>query len=247
MAKYASKDCAVLLFDGFDVRGVSTSLSDSRSAVLREVTALGDTWPSSGDTGVRSGEFSTDGFYDDATGSSNQMLADSQGGSRIVCYGVEGNTIGRKFTGLSGALEGKYVRSAQLADFHRGRGEWRVSGQVDEGVILQSLATKTADWNTEGADSVDNGASSANGGVGYFQYSALALGTATGLAVKIRHSADDSTYADLITFTTVTNTRGAQRSTVAGTVNRHLAVSGDFTGTPNGSTTAGVFVGFKRG
>jgi hypothetical protein len=34
--------------------------------------------------------------------------------------------------------------------------DYTISGARENGVILQSLATKTVDWNTEGADSVDS-------------------------------------------------------------------------------------------
>jgi hypothetical protein len=53
-------------------------------------------------------------------------------------------------------------------------------------------------------------------------------------------------YADLVTFDTVTGDRDGQLKTIAGTVNRHLAISIDFTGTPGGSASARVMVGFKR-
>jgi hypothetical protein len=101
------------------------------------------------------------------------------------------------------------------------------------------FTSKTADWDTQGAESVDNGASSALGGVGYM--SIVAISGFSGFVGKIRHSTDDSTYTDLITFTNQT-TIGAQRIAVAGTINRHLAFSGDVTG--SGSIT--LVAGFAR-
>jgi hypothetical protein len=77
-------------------------------------------------------------------------------------------------------------------------------------------------------------ASSVNGGAGYQQVSALS--GFTGFVGKIRHSADDTTYADLVTFTNVTSAPNAQRVTCAGTVNRYLCFDGDVTG--SGSITA---------
>lgn len=245
MAKYSAKDVAFYLVDGFSLLGLTTTLGDVKEAILGAITALGDTWPSHADTGMRRAEFTTDGFYDDATGAVNQALAEQEGVSRIVCYGLEGNTVGAAFAGLSGALAGKYVRTAQLAEFHRARGEWTVSGQVDDGIILHELSAETTDGDTEGADSVDNGGSSAGGGVAYLQVSAITLDTATNLVVKVRHSADDITYADLVTFTAVT-ARGAQRSTTAVTVDQHLAASWAWTGGAGAGSTATFLVGFKR-
>ncbi len=81
---------------------------------------------------------------------------------------------------------------------------------------------------------------SANGGVGYLQVTAYSgLDSA---AIKIQDSPDDSTYVDLLSFASVTAGPNKERKTVAGVVDRYLAVVGDVTGT--GSVTA--FVGFAR-
>lgn len=83
-------------------------------------------------------------------------------------------------------------------------------------------------------------ANTVNGGAGYQQVSAFS--GFTGFIGKIRSSADDVTYADLITFTNVTAAPAAERKTVAGTVDRYLCFDGDVTGT--GSITP--FAGFAR-
>jgi hypothetical protein len=86
-------------------------------------------------------------------------------------------------------------------------------------------------------------ANSNNGGVGYQLVSAL---TVTGHIGKIRDSADNTTFADLITFANVTapppDASASQRIAVSGVVDRYLCYDGNVTG-------AGVvkpFVGFKR-
>lgn len=244
MAKYSAKDCALLLLDGFNVRGISTEISDSKERLTQETTVLGDTWPAHELTGLRRAEFATSGFYDDATGSINHALVDVST-SRVGCYGVEGNTIGKKFIGFAGLFAGKYVRTVQLGEFHRARGEYSVNGQVDEGVILHALTAETVTGNTEGADSQDNAASSASGGAGFLQVSAIS-GTSATIDAKIRHSADDVTYADLLAFAqiAVAASRGAERKTVTGTVNRHLAASWTIAGTGPSVT---FLVGFSRG
>jgi hypothetical protein len=83
-------------------------------------------------------------------------------------------------------------------------------------------------------------ANTVNGGVGYLEVSDFS--GFSGVVVKIRSSADDSTYADLITFTNVTAAPAAERLTVAGTIDRYLCVTGTVTG--SGSITP--FVGFAR-
>lgn len=83
-------------------------------------------------------------------------------------------------------------------------------------------------------------ANSTAGGVGYQLVSALT--GLTGFVGKIRHSADDTTYADLITFANVTAAPAKERVEVAGTVHRYLRFNRDVTG----SGSIWPFVGFKR-
>lgn len=87
-------------------------------------------------------------------------------------------------------------------------------------------------------------ASSNNGGVAYLAVSDFT--GFTGVVVKIRSSADDTTYADLVTFATVTapppDPSAAQRVAVAGVIPRYLSISGTVTGT--GSIRP--FAGFRR-
>lgn len=83
-------------------------------------------------------------------------------------------------------------------------------------------------------------ANSANGAVGYQAVSAMT--GFTGFVGKIQDSADDVTYADLITFANVTAAPAAERATVTGTVDRYLSFDGNVTG--SGSIT--VFCGLAR-
>ncbi len=86
--------------------------------------------------------------------------------------------------------------------------------------------------------------SSNNGGVAYLMVSAFS--GFTGVVVKLRGSADNVTYADLATFTTVVgpppDVTAAQRVVVAGVIPRYLSVSGTVTG----AGSIQPFVGFKR-
>lgn len=242
MAKYGSHQIAVFLSDGVSLLPMKAKgLSSEHEAAQEDTTGLGDAWQEQTPTGMQVARLAQDeAFYDVGTGLAHDHLIDTPGESRIVCYGFEGDTIGRRFVGHQGALHVKYAPMAKLGGLTKAKTEYLCSGARDEGVILQNTATKTADWDTTGADSVDNGASSSAGGVGYLHVTALS--GFTGNVIKIRHSADDVTYADLVTFADQT-TVGAQRIAVAGTVNRHLAVDGNVTG--SGSVT--VWVGFARG
>lgn len=242
MPKYGSKDVALILVDGYDlISSKVKGLASKTEAPQERSEGLGDAWEEHTPTGLKRAMLTQDGaFFDDGTNRIHTAMASQVAVSRIVCYGVEGNTIGKRFVGLAGAYTLSYEVLAQLGGLTKANVVHEVTGQKDEGRILQKLEAKTVDWNTEGADSVDNGASSAAGGVGYQQVTALS--GFTGFVGKIRHSADDITYADLITFANVTAAPAKERLTVSGTVNRHLAFNGDVTVT--GSIT--IFAGFAR-
>jgi hypothetical protein len=81
--------------------------------------------------------------------------------------------------------------------------------------VLQPLEAETTTFD---GTSVDNGASSAFGGVGHIHVTAFSGTSAT---VKIQDSANDSSWADLITFANVTGV-GAERLLVAGQVDQYL-------------------------
>jgi hypothetical protein len=109
-------------------------------------------------------------------------------------------------------------------------------------VTVTSATTFTVAVNVTNAGSAGTfvRANSSGGGAGYQHVTALS--GFTGYVGKVRDSADDVTYADLVTFANVTAAPAAEISTVSGTVDRYLAVDGNVTG--SGSIT--VFIGFAR-
>jgi len=65
---------------------------------------------------------------------------------------------------------------------------------------------------------------------------ALTLGGYTSVTVKVRHSSDNITFADLVTFTTVTAAPFAERKAIVGTIQRYTAMSWDFIGAGSNQT-----------
>ncbi len=84
-------------------------------------------------------------------------------------------------------------------------------------------------------------ANSSNGATGYQMVTAMT--GFTGFVGKLRDSADDTTYADLISFANVTSAPGKERATVSGTVDRYMSFDGDTTG----SGSIDVFCMLSRG
>ena len=91
------------------------------------------------------------------------------------------------------------------------------------------LAAITSDTN---GTAVDNAAGTTNGGTGVVHVTAFS--GFSGGVFKVQHSTDNSSWSDLITFTTVAG-KTSERVTVSGTVNRYLRFFTDVTGT--GSVT----------
>lgn len=104
---------------------------------------------------------------------------------------------------------------------------------VDMGFLAHGLTAETADVN---GTSVDRGASSAttNGGVAVLHLTAYSGFTSVG--VKIQHSTDNSTWADLVSFTSATAVVAERKFMAVGTtINRYVRTVTDVTGT--GSAT----------
>jgi len=211
-----------------------------------KTTPLGVANPTKDVNGLEYASLIHDGWFDDGVGSVAEACEGARGRStQVVCFGVADNVLGRGMVGMAGAFVGEFKRILQVGDKVKAAAEFEVSGQVDDNaVILQPQATITAAGNTE-ATPVNNTASSASGGSGYLVVSALALGGYTNLVVKVRHSPDNITYADLLTFTVVTTSPTAERKTVAGTVDQYLATSRAWTGAGTGQS-ANILVGFAR-
>ena len=134
-----------------------------------------------------------------------------------------GTALGDPFAGMT-AKEATYVVThapgsalATTATYGSTAGQ-----QVDWGVTM--TASKTTNASGTSGTGVDNAASSASGCVAYLEAMSLTSGTCV---VKIQHSTDNSTWADLVTFTSVTTATVpvAERATASGTVNRYLRVN----------------------
>lgn len=248
IARYGSDDVGFLLIDGYDLLGTTTQLEHAVEAMTEETTALGDSATEHTYTGIQRATLTQQGFYDDAAAAQNAAFAANIGTAPVLCFGIEGNTIGEKFIGYSGAMQATWERVASRGQLHKANARYEGSGIVEEGEILHAHGAETsASGNTE-ATPVDGGAGNApstDGGSGYLQVSALTLGGYTDVTIKVRDSDDDITYGDLLTFTAVTTAQTAERVTVAGNVERYVASSYAFTGAGTGQSVT-YFCGFYR-
>lgn len=111
----------------------------------------------------------------------------------------------------------------------------RCSSSLARGLIVErGTVARTATGNagtTVGTDVLDNGASTADGGIAVLQVFAV-TGTTPSATILLQHSADNVTYATLGTFSAKTAVDGEYLTIAAGTtVNRYLRASWTISGT----------------
>lgn len=111
----------------------------------------------------------------------------------------------------------------------------RCSSSLARGLIVErGTLARTSTGNagtTVGTDVLDNGASTANGGIAVLQVFAVS-GTTPSATIVLQHSADNVSYATLGTFSAKTAVDGEYLTIPAGTtVNRYLRASWTISGT----------------
>lgn len=227
-----------LLLDSLALSGYLKGWEHSTERETADVTVEGD----GGHKfllGLDNGSLSLDGVFDDVddAGGQDEVLDTARGASAasVISCAPNGFAVGQRVIAIS-ARESNYAASSPVADAVTFAASWQSEGQVDVGVALHDLTAETATGN--GA-SVDNAASSANGGVANLHVTAVS-GTTPSMTVKVQHSADDSVWADLITFTAAT-AKTAERLSVTGTVDRYVRGTRTISGTSPSFTFALAF------
>ena len=235
----------VILFDEFDLSTYFNSVTTSAMAEAVETTTFGSVNKTYA-IGIKDGTISLEGLWAGDIDGVDEVLAAAVASTskKIITVATEGATIGRRAK-LLNTDETSYEIASAVADMVTISAEAQASGTVggiDGGVLL--AASQTVSAVTANA-SVDGTTSSANGGVGHLHVTA---NTRNGAAtIKIQHSANNSTWADLVIFTnTVSTTKTSERIEVAAgtTVNRYLRANVSGIAGSTGSVT--ITVGFAR-
>jgi hypothetical protein len=130
-----------------------------------------------------------------AIGTAGRALTDDE----LIDLSAGRPVNGIQYYSLDGDLNGREITSGT----HRG-------------VVLANGTSITSASQSYAA--VDNGGATSNGIIANLHITASDQAT----VAKVQHSADNSTWADLVTFTSVAAGRGAERKIVTGTVNRYL-------------------------
>jgi len=226
--------------DEFDFSTYFNNVSASTSIDTAETSAFG-TSAKTYVVGHRDGTVSLGGMFEGTASTGTDEFFDTALGNATktqVIVAPEGHSNG---TGaiLLIADDTSYEVSGAIADIVQASAEFQSTDAVEHGKILSSGSTVTATGN---GTSVDNGASTANGGAGFLS---VPVNTRNGnITVKIQHSADNSTFADLVTFTVVSSTTTtSERIEVAAgtTVNRYLRVNYTVAGSTGSATPVVAF------
>lgn len=215
---------AKVFANGYELSGYLKSAGITKTADVAESSALGDS-AKTYVAGMKDATFAGEGMFDGAADAVDQVLAAALGtdGSELVYLPV-GDTLGTFGYGMQ-STQTSYSATSPVDDVVSISVEAQSSTGGERLITHHALAARA---NTANGTSVDGAAATTAGGVGYLQATVIG-GTPTG-TIKLQDSADDSTFADIITFTDVTAARASQRVEIAGTVRRYTratwAVSG---------------------
>jgi hypothetical protein len=231
---------AGVLYGAYDLSAFFNEASMSQSVETAETTTFGS-GAKSYITGLKDGTFSLSGMFDGVAAGIDEVISASVGDSANVPITIipqQDATMVVSDVSFSGeTLETSYEVSSPVGDVVSANMEGQITGGMDRGIIL---APKTVVSATATGTSVDQTASTTNGGVGYLHVTANTRNGA--ITVKVQHSSDNSTFADLITFTSVSSTTiVSERIAVTGTVNRYVRASYTVAGSSGSATTTVAF------
>ncbi|MER5252903.1 hypothetical protein [Streptomyces sp. NPDC002855] len=210
--------------DGLTLLNKNSIAADVRAWTVTHKREISDT-TAQGDQGARGipglmeGTIEVEGHFNSAATRIHATVNTTVGvdNDLNVTIWPEGGVVGKP--ALFAKCDTKeWEVEAEVKDAVKLTFEGEAHGMVDIGTSHHNLGAETATGNVA---SVDNAASSANGGAALLHVTAVS-GTTPTLTVKIQHSTDDSVWADLITFTEATASTYEFTELAAGTtVNRY--------------------------
>jgi hypothetical protein len=207
-----------ILSDDFDLTTYLNSVSISAAVETPETTTFGSS-DRSYIVGHNEGNLSLEGLFEGSTDSADQIFAAALGNTtdKVISVSTDSTSVGGRAT-LVNSAQTSYEISSPLTDVVSVSAEAIANGGLDYGIWL---GCKSAITTLSTGTSVDNAASSTNGGVAHLHITANTRSTTT--VAKVQHSSDNSTWADLTTFTTIAiSTTAFERKVLTGTVNRYL-------------------------
>jgi hypothetical protein len=218
---------AKIYWNGYDLTAFLNSIGLNTTGDVAETSTFGLT-SKTFVSGLVNATLTIDGLYSDASGEGvdllNQALAASS--NHTILIFPQGDTIGLDGWGMVGVGTGMTV-PVNLTSAVMVQGAFQSSVAAELLVSHHALGAETG---TAGSTSVDGAAATTTGGVGYLEVTAF---VGSNITVKVQDSADNSSFADILSFTAVTAANSKERKTLAAgaTVRRYTRDirSGTFT------------------
>lgn len=236
MAFVHGKDTKVFINEN-DYSSYFNNADNSLTSDVAETTTFGATGNAKTYiVGKKDGTASLSGFFDATSDAVIQPLLG--GNDFLYLNGISGvSATDKVYFGNANIIN--YGISSPVGDVVASTIDLQADGGLLSGLVLENdTITATADGTAR-----DNGSSTTNGG-GAFLVITSVSGTSPTLDVVIKHSADNVTYTNLVTFTQATGTTSEYKAVAKDTtVNRYLKVSFTAGGT---TPSFSAIVGFGR-
>jgi hypothetical protein len=224
-------------------KAVSSEVSGwtmAHSMAMSEVSTVGQTAGAAGAKfipGLMSGSLALRGPQDsdEAAGLTAEILAAVGVDNAFLCTCLpDGTAIGKPAFFLVGDITDHNIDAA-VADAVGYTLSAAADESVEMGYVIHALGAETADGNGTAVDRGDSPITPTTHGAAVAIH-VTAYSGLTSAAIKVQHSTDNSVWADLVAFTSVTAVGWEKKLVADGTtVNRYLRVVTDVTGT--GSVT----------
>ena len=215
------KDTKVLVGQ-FDLSAYINEANPSMSLETAETSTFG-TSAKTYITGQNDGTISFSGFFDGDANAIAEVFENiiATDATPVITIAYDGGYARGNRASLAQGKQTSYEVSAPVSDVVSLNGEFQVTGGLRQGVLLIANVTDSSSTNQ---NEVDNATSTSIGATANLHVTANTRNANS--VIKVQHSADKVTWADLITFTTVSATTTTSQSlTASGTVNRYLRVT----------------------
>lgn len=236
---FLSGSASVVWCNGYDLSSYFKKASAPGMADVYDTTTFGKTSKTK-IPGLKDSSLALEGLFEGTADAVDQVLAAALGAATnsLWSLGIGAGSLGTRSRHMA-AVTAKYDVQAPVDGVVTATAEAQSSTGPEPGIILKAKTEDPA--GTTNGTSVDNAAATTNGATAILHAFATGGGFTTG-TVKVQDSADDSSWADIITFTAVTVAPASERIEITGTVRRYTRVVDDATG---GTFTIGVT--FARG
>jgi len=207
--------------NGYDLSAYLKNFSISGEAETHDVTTFTAT-AKSYIAGLKDATLSADGVFDGDTSGIDEIMQAALGqDASIWTYFPQGEVAVEDAGYGFDAIETSYEVETPVDDVAAISAEAQSKTGLERVLTFHPLGEEATSGNST---SIDNGVSTANGGVAYLQVTGLA-GTSPTLDITIQHSDDDGAtdaWSAVCTFTQVTSANTAQRITATGTIKRYV-------------------------